>query len=62
MVSQSTMTMATTFLATPLALLGWEFRPLTQAKAKKVDIIILLDFEEMCADFEGICAGVCGGG
>lgn len=36
MVSQSTMTMATTFLATPLALLGWEFRPLTQTKAKKV--------------------------
>merc|ERR1719500_477201 len=32
MVSQSTMTMATAFLATPLALLGWEFRPLTQAK------------------------------
>merc|ERR1719341_1470554 len=30
MVSQSTMTMATAFLATPLALLGWEFRPLTQ--------------------------------
>merc|ERR1719222_1249647 len=38
MVSQSTMTMATTFFATPLALLGWEFRPLTQAKAKKVGV------------------------
>merc|ERR1712055_290054 len=36
MVSESTMKMATTFLATPLALLGWEFRPVTQAKAKKV--------------------------
>jgi len=32
MVSEST----TTFLAAPLALLGWEFRPVTQAKAKKV--------------------------
>ena len=36
MVSESTMTMATTFLAAPLALLGWEFRPVIQAKAKKV--------------------------
>merc|ERR1712055_232093 len=36
MVSESTMKMATTFLATPLALLGWEFRPVIQAKAKKV--------------------------
>merc|ERR1712055_185395 len=36
MVSESTMKMATTFLAAPLALLGWEFRPVTQAKAKKV--------------------------
>merc|ERR1712192_166659 len=36
MVSESTMTMATTFLSTPLALLGWQFRPATQAKAKKV--------------------------
>merc|ERR1719234_211209 len=35
-VSESTMTMATTFLSTPLALLGWQFRPATQAKAKKV--------------------------
>merc|ERR1719341_1501489 len=39
MVSQSTMTMATAFLATPLTLLGWEFRPLTQAKAKKVCVV-----------------------
>jgi len=37
MVSESTMKMATTFLAAPLALLGWEFRPVTQAKAKKVE-------------------------
>merc|ERR1712010_21581 len=36
MVSESTMKMATTFLATPLALLGWESRPVIQAKAKKV--------------------------
>merc|ERR1711934_980976 len=36
MMSESTMKMATTFLAAPLALLGWEFRPVTQAKAKKV--------------------------
>merc|ERR1711990_328903 len=36
MVSESTMKMATTFLAAPLALLGWEFRPVTRAKAKKV--------------------------
>merc|ERR1712055_197748 len=36
MVSESTIKMATTFLAAPLALLGWEFRPVTQAKAKKV--------------------------
>merc|ERR1719312_1804817 len=36
MVSESTLTMATTFLAAPLALLGWEFRPVIQAKAKKV--------------------------
>merc|ERR1712055_974988 len=36
MVSESTMKMATTFLATPLALLGWEFRPVIHAKAKKV--------------------------
>merc|ERR1712181_8524 len=35
-VSESTMTMASAFLATPLALLGWQFRPVTQAKAKKV--------------------------
>merc|ERR1719369_481050 len=34
--SESTMKMATTFLAAPLALLGWEFRPVTQSKAKKV--------------------------
>merc|ERR1711970_1614680 len=39
MVSQSTMTMATAFLATPLALLGWEFRPLTPSKAKKVCVV-----------------------
>merc|ERR1711934_596857 len=39
MVSQSTMTLATALLATPLALLGWEFRPLTQAKAKKVCVV-----------------------
>jgi len=36
MVSESTMTMATAFLSTPLAMLGWQFRPATQAKAKKV--------------------------
>ena len=36
LVSESTLKMATAFLATPLALLGWEFRPLTQAKTKKV--------------------------
>merc|ERR1712192_303628 len=35
-VSESTMTMASAFLSTPLALLGWQFRPATQAKAKKV--------------------------
>merc|ERR1712055_93053 len=39
MLSESTITMATAFLATPLALLGWEFRPLTQAKAKKVCVV-----------------------
>jgi hypothetical protein len=39
MVSHSTMSMATSLLATPLALLGWEFRPLTQAKAKKVCVV-----------------------
>merc|ERR1719209_1505609 len=36
MVSESSMTMATAFLSTPLAMLGWQFRPATQAKAKKV--------------------------
>jgi len=36
MVSESTLTIATTLLAAPLALLGWEFRPVIQAKAKKV--------------------------
>merc|ERR1712192_125350 len=36
MVSESTMILATTFLSTPLALLGWQFRPATQAKTKKV--------------------------
>merc|ERR1719500_2052451 len=48
MVSQSTMTMATTFLATPLALLGWEFRPLTQAKVKKVCVVEDDLCEETC--------------
>merc|ERR1712055_885772 len=36
MVSEFTMTMGTAFLSTPLALLGWQFRPVIQAKAKKV--------------------------
>jgi len=35
-VSESTMTMATAILSTPLAMLGWQFRPATQAKTKKV--------------------------
>merc|ERR1719341_2162670 len=48
MVSQSTMTMATAFLATPLALLGWEFRPLTQAKAKKVCVVEDDLCDELC--------------
>merc|ERR1719339_551496 len=52
MVSQSTMTMATTFLATPLALLGWEFRPLTQAKAKKVCVVVEDDLCEEPCTFE----------
>jgi len=36
MVSESTMTIATALLSTPLALLGWQFKPVAQAKAKKV--------------------------
>ena len=52
MVSESTMKMATAFLATPLALLGWEFRPLTQAQAKKVHFFF--------TDFICICVGLCG--
>merc|ERR1711872_582700 len=36
MVSESTMTIATALLSTPLSLLGWQFKPVAQAKAKKV--------------------------
>ena len=61
MLSESTMTMATAFLATPLALLGWEFRPLTQAKAKKVHIDFLLDlkFVQVCVVEDDLCEEPC---
>ena len=42
MVSESTMTIATAFLSTPLSLLGWQFKPVAQAKAKKVQIPIFI--------------------
>ena len=35
-ISESTMTLASTFLSTPLALLGWRVKPVGQSKAKKV--------------------------
>ena len=56
MVSESTMTIATAFLSTPLSLLGWQFKPVAQAKAKKVQIptfIPICRFDECIVGLDG---------
>ena len=43
-ISESTMTLASTFLSTPLALLGWKVKPVGSSKAKKVCFNLQLNF------------------
>ena len=43
-ISESTMTLASTFLSTPLALLGWRVKPVGRSKAKKVCFNLQFDF------------------
>ena len=43
-ISESTITLASTFLSTPLALLGWKVKPVGSSKAKKVCFNLQLNF------------------
>jgi len=47
-ISESTMTLASTFLSTPLALLGWKVKPVGSSKAKKVLVEEGESSEELC--------------
>merc|ERR550519_2881800 len=47
-ITESTMTLASTFLSTPLALLGWSVKPVGSSKAKKVLVKEGESSEELC--------------